>query len=329
MAESPYRLIGGEMSPYSVKARAYLRYKNVPHVWLNRADHEKEFQKHARLPLVPLLITPDGEPMQDSTPILDYIDAHFPDPATHPDDEVLRFLSLLIEEYGDEWGNKLMFHHRWWDEVDQLASARALAHAFNPDADAETLKQTEQAVKARMSGRGDFVGSNEGTKSLIERYLSALLDILEAHLADRPYLFGGRPAFGDFGLAAQLYEAALDPTAGGIIRARFPQVLDWCYRMQNPRNDGAWESWDALETTLMPLVENIGKFFLPWSAANAEALAGEQPSFTVALPDGDYTQPPQKYHARSLSALREKYAAAATPALDAVLEKGDALRWLR
>jgi glutathione S-transferase len=42
--------------------------------------------------------------------------------------------------------------------------------------------------------------------------------LLDAHLAGRSYLFGARPAFGDFGVFAQLYEASIDPAAGSIIR---------------------------------------------------------------------------------------------------------------
>ena len=32
----------------------------------------------------------------------------------------LRFVSILLEEFGDEWGNKWMFHLRWARPVDQV-----------------------------------------------------------------------------------------------------------------------------------------------------------------------------------------------------------------
>jgi hypothetical protein len=31
-----YRIIGAEMSPYSVKIRSYFRYKAIPHQWILR-----------------------------------------------------------------------------------------------------------------------------------------------------------------------------------------------------------------------------------------------------------------------------------------------------
>ena len=87
---SEYRIFGAENSPYSVKVRSYFRYKAIPHEWVPRnADNQKEFQQHAKLPLVPLVLTPDGEAIQDSTPIIEKLEAAFPDPSIHPADSTL------------------------------------------------------------------------------------------------------------------------------------------------------------------------------------------------------------------------------------------------
>src|SRR5579862_3923709 len=109
-----YRIFGNELSPYSVKVRSFFRYKGLAHEWFVRnPSNEAEYQRHAKLPLIPLVITPEGQGMQDSTPIIEHFEARFADPSIHPTDPALRFLSALIEEYADEWGNKPMFHYRW------------------------------------------------------------------------------------------------------------------------------------------------------------------------------------------------------------------------
>ena len=326
---APYRIFGNEMSPYSVKVRAWFRYKGVPHRWLQRSQHREEFEARARLPLIPLVVTPDDKALQDSTPIIEALEGEFPEPSIHPDDPALRFLSALIEEYGDEWGNKLMFHHRWYSEVDRRATALVLARSFLPDGAAAAVGALADQVRERMVGRVHFTGSSEANAPLISRYLDDLLAILEAHLEGRKYLFGARPAFADFGLAPQLYEASLDPTAAGIIRARAPSVLAWSHRVLEPRNDGPFEGWDSLKETLTPLLANAGAYFLPWSRANSDALEDGAESFSVDLPGGAYVQGPQKYHARSLVALRQKYAAARNaPGLDAILAETGCLPWL-
>jgi glutathione S-transferase len=306
---SEYRIFGAEMSPYSVKVRAYFRYKGIPHQWLSRRANEEDFQKYARLPIVPLVVTPDGTGIQDSTPIMEKLEADFPEPSIHPEDPDLNFLSALIEEYGDEWGNKLMFHHRWFGEADQLATAHVLARGGMPDASWEEVDKAASSVRERMVSRVHFTGSSPENAPLISGYLDQLLKILKLHLVDRKYLFGARPAFADFGLGLQVYEMALDPTAGAIIRARAPEVLAWAYRMTEPRNDGPFENWKSLKLTLEPLLRDAGEFFLPWSTANAKALEAGDESFSVSLGGKAYVQGPQKYHARSLNVLRSRYEA--------------------
>jgi glutathione S-transferase len=324
-----YRIFGAEMSPYSVKVRAYFRYKNIPHQWLSRRAHEEEFQKYARLPIVPLVVTPDGKGIQDSTPIMEKMDVVFPEPSVHPEDSTLAFLSALLEEYGDEWGNKLMFHHRWFSTADQLATAHVLARGGMPDAPWEAVDKAAQTIRERMVSRVHFTGSSPENAPLISAYLDRLIEILKPHLADRKYLFGARPAFADFGLGLEVYEMALDPTAGAIIRARAPEVLAWAYRMTEPRNDGPFESWDSLQPTLEPLLRDAGDYFLPWSTANAAALVAGEENFSVMLGDKTYVQGPQKYHARSLNALRERYVAVADKSeLNPILQTTGCLTYL-
>ena len=82
---SVHRIFGSELSPYSVKVRSYFRYKRIPHQWVLRTvQNQAEFERHAKLPLIPLVIAPDGPAMQDSTPIIERMEALFPEPSIHP-----------------------------------------------------------------------------------------------------------------------------------------------------------------------------------------------------------------------------------------------------
>ena len=92
-----YRIFGSELSPYSVKVRSYFRFKDLSHDWIPRSPAvQAEFQKYAKLPLVPLVVTPDGEGIQDSTPIIERFEAAAP--ALAPEDPALAFISALLEE---------------------------------------------------------------------------------------------------------------------------------------------------------------------------------------------------------------------------------------
>jgi glutathione S-transferase len=331
MAES-YRVFGAELSPYSVKVRSWFRYKRIPHRWILRnAAAQAEYSKYAKLPIVPLVVTPENEGLQDSTPIIERLEPKFPEPSIHPQDPAAAFISVLVEEFGDEWGNKWMFHYRWAREVDQLSAAGRIARMAMPDASEDQIAPAIAGVRERMVGRVWFVGSNSRTAAQIEESFRETLALLEPHFANRPYLFGGRPAFGDFALWGQLYNAWTDPTPGALIEGRAPNLLAWIHRMLWPRVEGEFEPWPKLEPTLMPLLERqVGRLFLPWTIANAEAIAAGREEFTVKLDGRDWTQKPQKYHAKSLAVLRQKYAALPDKsAIDPILDRAGSLTALR
>jgi glutathione S-transferase len=332
IVSTPYRIFGIELSPYSVKVRSYFRYKRIPHEWVVRhMGNMQEFSQHAKLPLIPLVITPDGASLQDSTPILEAMEQRFPDPSITPHDPALAFLSALIEEYGDEWGNKPMFHFRWWYEPDQKSAARRIAQANLPGAPEEAVAKLAASLEQRMLPRLSFVGSSAQTKDQIEASFRRQLALLEPHFAARPFLFGGRPCLADFGLFAQLYECSIDPTAGAELRERAPRVGAWIERMLNPSAQGELEAWSALAPTLEPLLaQEVAGLFLPWSTANAQALAAGEAEFEVALEGRPFRQQTQKYHARSLAALKERYArTGGLRELDDVLERTRCRAWLR
>src|SRR3982075_1486140 len=276
-----YRVIAAEMSPYSVKVRSYFRYKAIPHQWVVRnAASQAEYEKYAKMPIIPLVVTPEGSGIQDSTPIIERLEKLFPEPSINPDDPVASFISALLEEFGDEWGNKWMFHYPWARDVDQISSAGRIARMRGPAADEDKHAAFTAQVRARMVDRVWFVGSNADNAPRIEAGFVEMLALLDKHLATRPYLFGGRPGFGDFGLWGQIYEMWTDPTAGALIGGGAPHVLDWIHRMLWPRAEGAFETWATLRPTMMPiLTQQVGRLFMPWTSANEQAIAAGKEEF--------------------------------------------------
>jgi len=319
-----YRIYGGELSPYSVKVRSYFRYKDIPHEWIVRsADKMEEFEKHAKLPLIPLVVTPEDEGIQDSTAIIERMEALFPEPSIHPADPALRFLSALVEEFGDEWALKWMFHLRWWREVDRKSGAERIARMQFPDLDDAALESAVAMISDRMVGRLGFVGSSEQNVPIIEPSYRRGLELFDAHLASRPYAFGARPSFGDLALWGQLYQLWSDPTAGGIMKGGFPNVTAYAERGLEPKSEGDFEAWDTLAPTMLPILgELVGAYFLPWATANAEAVEKGEETFTVELPGGSFTQGAQKFNAKTLAAVKAKYAATEDKsALDPILQQ--------
>lgn len=303
-----------------------MRFKGLPHEWIPRnAGNEADFTQYARLPIIPLVVTPQGEALQDSTPIIERLEASHPEPTLYPAEEAARFVSALLEEFGDEWGNKWMFHYRWARDLDQRSAAGRIARVRDPSAGEDAHAKLSEAISERMVSRLSFVGSNAQTAAQIESSFIDSLALLDRHLSTRLYIFGARPALGDFGLWAQLYETWTDPTSGALIGSLAPNLLDWIHRMLHPRVEGEFEPWTSLEPTLLEfLAAQVGALFMPWTLANEIAVRERQAEFSVELKGGNWTQKPQSYHAKSFAALKAKYSAVADKHdLNQILEKAD------
>ena len=331
-----FGLMGIPDSGYSMKVGAALKYKGLRYRWLQRFKYRKVFQTHASVQLIPMLFLPDGSVMQDSTPILDMLEARYPEPAMHPDEPAVRFLSVLLEEYGDEWGNKLMFHYRWGYPEDQRHRGRSLAAATFGGVTFEWLGKLAAPLVApliikRMIPRMAFAGANENNKPLLVESFTNVADILQAHLASRSYLFGERPAYGDFGLWGQLYQAYDDPSCGAILTERAPAVVAWLKRMLEPEARGEFESLTALAPTLAPLfAREVGPRFLAWSAANAVAWDAQEKETRLTMDGKRYYQKTFKYPAGSLTLLRQRYTeASGDAALTAFLSDNGCLHFLQ
>jgi len=306
---APFKLYGAELSPYSVKVRSYLRFKGLDFEWLSRSNaRAEEFARYAKLPLVPVLVGADDVAMQDSTPIIEALESANPEPSIVPEDSRLAFLAALIEDYADEWLNKAMFHYRWSFAPDrESASKRIMDMLFEG---AEAPDGIEEAIGARMAARLHHVGSSAETAPIIEGSFTRVLDLIEALLKDRLYLFGGRPTIADFGLAGQLRQLSSDPTPGAMIAARAPRTAAWIERMEAPRIEGGYADFETLRTGLSALLrEEIARTYLPWMAANAQSVADDDLGVSIDIDGGVFTQKPQRYAAKAFNAVRARFAA--------------------
>lgn len=316
---APFRLYGAELSPYSIKVRSYLRYKGVEFEWMARSNaRQEEFQRYAKLPLIPVLVDAEDQALQDSTPIIEKLESQFPEPSIVPDDDGVAFAAALLEDYADEWLNKAMFHYRWTYPQDQESAARRITDALFEGA--EKPEGIEDSVRTRMVGRLYHVGSSAETAPVIEGSFTRVLAIVDRMVSSRPYLFGGRPSLADFGLAAQFAQLLSDPTPGAIMRAQAPNVVRWVERMENPKGEGGFDSLDAVKADLEELLRvEVAGAYLAWMAANARAVADDASGVSVEIAGVTFTQKPQRYAAKAFAELQRKRASVEDVALTALL----------
>ncbi|MFZ4688241.1 MAG: glutathione S-transferase family protein [Polymorphobacter sp.] len=306
-----YTLYGALGSPYSMKLRAVLRYRRIPHVWAHGAGALAATAGKVRAPVIPILEYPDGSFANDSTPLIYDLEVRHAARGIVPPDPARAFLGHLIEDFADEWLTKAMFGYRWLREVDQVQMSRWLAFDQMKGGGITQSQAAAEMFRGRQVGRMGIVGCTEANFPLIEASTRAVMAALERHVTDRHCLFGTRPSLAEFGLYGQISQLGVDPTPEAMLRRDYPYALRWLLHVDDM--SGVDGEWDAADAPLSPVVETlvgiIGELYFPFLLANAAALEAGSEMFDFTAMGHDYAQGTFKYQAKCLADLRARFAA--------------------
>ncbi len=316
----PLRIVGMPGSPYSRKLRAVLRYRRIPYAWVTPGSPEHRGLPRPRVELMPQLVLPaaDGTLVAetDSTPLIRRLEAEHAERRVVPPDPLVAFLDAVVEDYADEWLTKAMFHYRWAFAPDVALASLVLPRWFRPDASDDAAAAAGEQFAARQIGRLGVVGSNATTAPTIESSYRRLLALLDARLARSRFVLGGRPGASDFALYGQLTQlAGFDPTPRAIALEAAPRIVAWVDLLEDPSGleprDEDWLDREAAATALRPLLAEIGRVYVPFLLANADALARRAEQVTCTIDGRPWTQRPFPYQGKCLVALRHAFAALA------------------
>ncbi len=256
-----YRLFSWEHSYFSGKARAYLRYKQrmgglgpgfedilaTPELILGLLTQKSGSGA------VPQLEAPDGTWVQDTSEIIDFIEARPPEPVVSPDPATSprqAVVSYLIELLADEWMVVPGFWERWYFSEDgrspshRGANEQTWGAVFGAGQPGDARRAAAAMLFEKAFGishsRTDpigvygglvHLGVTEKTEMAWQASQHRILGILEAHFSVHDYVLGGRPSLGDFALMGPLYAHLYrDAVSGFALRTHFPLVCEWVER---------------------------------------------------------------------------------------------------
>ncbi len=264
-----------QQSAYAGKTRSYLRKKGIPFRACLTAHPRYANIVRTKMPRwrIPILEAPDGTIVQDTSEIIDFLEQRYPEDSIYPSGPRQQFVAFLIEAYGDEGLSRHMMHYRWNFSDNDTFMAREMARSSEPQSSLQEAdikgEKFVQAMRDHLPGLGV---SNSEVQRVTEESWMDILDILDEHFRLYPYLLGGKPSLGDFGLTvAHFAHLGRDPHSLRLMQTRAPFVFRWVERMQAsdanmtefPGMQEAFLAHDEVPETLIPLLRLIAGEFGP------------------------------------------------------------------
>jgi glutathione S-transferase len=305
----PLRVYGSEMSYFTGKLEAYLRYKEIAYTRIAAAPGRTP-GVDSGAGQVPVVVLSDGQSMTDTTPIIAWIETQCPEPAVIPGDPLQAFFSRLLEDYADEWLWRPAMHYRWDYRQDALLGRRKLSdelmgHIPLPGSLKRLLVSTRQRW---LFTRGD--GVTRQTWDHVEGVYLRTLQQLETIFERRPYLLGERPSLADFGFFGSMFRHfGLDPTPSMIMREQAPGVYAWLARLWNARGSReAGQLVSGIPDDWGPILDRVGGDYLPHLCANAEAWKAGHKRFSLEIEGVRYERlRTARYRVWCLEQLRQHF----------------------
>lgn len=292
-----YTLWGSPHSLYTGKIRSYLIKKGVPFRELTPNDlrFRSVVVPAVRHMVLPVLETVDGRMLQDTTDMIDFLEARHAEPVMVPRTPVQRVVTWLVGAFGSEAMLPVAMHYRWSYRAEQEEFLRTEfgRPLYNgPD------RAARRAAGAQLMGYFNSflpaLGVLPETIPTVEAAYLELLEALDAHFQQHPYVLGGRPSIADFGLMAPLYaHLARDPVPSTLMKNVAPNVYRWTERMnlaaiadgEFPATAEEYPAGDAIPESLEPVLRLVFQDWGPELAANA-ALYNDWVARNPDLPAG-------------------------------------------
>src|SRR3546814_7120911 len=82
--------------------------------------------------VMPVVVTPEGEWLQDTTHIVDVLEQRFPDAPVLPATPRQRIVAELLEMWADEWWIPAAMHYRWSFPANSLLFEADAGNALLP-----------------------------------------------------------------------------------------------------------------------------------------------------------------------------------------------------
>ena len=276
-----YKVYKLNISYFSGKLEAYLRYKEIHYESIECGLKEFNYVAlHTGIQKVPAIEMADGRWLFDTTPTIQWLDGTHPTAPVYPEDPALRFLMLLIEDYGDEWLWRPSMWWRWVPKVSSLALGRRVAQVY------PRIFAMPITFYFGYRQRNEWLfndGVDDSNEMTVCDMLYRELEFLEPLFEQQPFIMGSHPSIADYGYFGSFFRHfGNDPDSAEVLRRQGSNTYEWLARLWNTRHsklastvDWPWPTGDFWH----PLFRRIVADYLPYLHQNALAFQKGQKRF--------------------------------------------------
>ena len=316
----PVHLVHGiRVSFFTRKVTGYLDHKGIawelaPSVGMNQPAMEAGWNGG-----IPVVTTPEGAMIWDSTSIICHLDTRHRDPAVQPEDRALRFIDFLLDDFNDEWLYRHAVGSRWLIVENAGSGSADIAREAIYEIPAP-FNDVRSLITESMTACLPRLGvTPENLGGWIDESLVPWLRAFGTHVGEHGYLLGARPSLSDFAVfGGNVAHFTNDPWCLRLIEATSPAILEHTRRLQSPsqQQHGQWFEADDLPESLIAVLAETGRHYLPWVAE-----ATVTGSATVTFEGGATAQiPATEFLKQARGILLARYVEARSPLLDSILE---------
>jgi len=302
MYRGRYTLTGSELSMFTRKLEAQLRYQGIPYEW-NYKSLEKAAAIEARAGtrFIPLLETPDGWLLNDTIAIGPMLHERFIDAPVIPATPALRGACFILEDFFNHWLPRHALHSRWcYPENVVVAGERFGMNMLLGKSIDSALSDAE---KNQIIGFGKTMfdsfgsaacqvqGAGEDQKEAIQGDYRAMMRLLSDHFEKHDFLLGGRACLADFALVGtSKAHFLLDPEPRRWLAEQLPMLEAYVERVWNASSSSMqWLERDEIPETLVPLLGHAQQTYHRFASQSLLAASKGEKFFELDLGHGPFT----------------------------------------
>lgn len=291
MYRGNYGLVGSEMSMFSRKLEAQLRFQKVPWYWhfkteQNAAGIEARTGTH----FIPALITPEKWMIHDTIALGPLLNDRFHQMPVIPQTPLQRACCFILEDVFNHWLGRVCVHTRWCypDNVawvgPRFGANRVLNRSIEVPFTEQELLELTPIGEMMYQGFGKNVCEVNGVgpeqEDAIRADYTNMLKALDTHFSENDFLLGPRPCLADFALGgACKAHFVTDPLPESWLGEYHTMLSNYTDRLFGEQGFTGcdWLPDDKVPDSLSSVLDYAQGTYFQFARANINAgLAGEK-----------------------------------------------------